>query len=141
MAHPCSRFAVQLPILAALVSMLLAVTGCSTGGGTVTTAQAAKAGQTVMGSLNEAMNASGTWGSSGPVNYSTAGLSVTGTVSTAVPSTSTYVLAIALSNYVDAATGYNLNGVINITDTANSTTASGTVNGDVTFSGGLVTTA
>lgn len=126
-----------LSFLASLLAM-----GCNTGGGpTVTAAEANKAAQTVAGSIALVMSQSSFWTNTGSSNYtySAAGLSMNGT-HTNVAGTVTDNLTITLSGYSDAATGYTVSGTINSLGTSNAVTASGTISGNLSLSGGPVTT-
>lgn len=147
----------KFPIWLALPCILLA--GCgdmglrnilvntvesSSGGGnsTVTTAQASKAGQAVIDGVTLVMDNQLSWTTIGTaVSYSISGLSMTGTLTTVFP-INTYTLTITFSGYVDGATGYTLNGTVNLSEIINTSTLamSGTATGNLTSSGGPVTT-
>jgi hypothetical protein len=125
----------------AVFTSLLAI-GCNNGGGaTVTAAEASKAAQTVAGGITLVMNQSSFWTNTGGSNftYSAADLSMNGT-HTNVSGTTTDNLTITLSGYTDAATAYSVSGTIYFSGTSNGVTASGTISGNLSLSGGPVTT-
>jgi hypothetical protein len=103
---------------------------------------AAAAAQTVSGAVNLLLNSQSSWTRVGPtVAYSTTGLSMNGKLSLA-GTINTYALVVTFSNYVDAATGYTMNGTGPFSyrvDTANGS-VSGTVSGTFVFSGGAAAT-
>ncbi len=133
----------RLSLLAILATILLVLAGCKTSS-SVTTDQAARAAQTIEGSVVLVMAHQNSWAPPPPyttntsVSYSAAGLNMTGTV-TISGSTTTYALTITFSNYADAATGYTVNGTFNFSQTNTSTDESGTATGNLIFSGGPVT--
>jgi len=142
------RIALAPVLLAALISCegasLKSITTAtvSGAGGPVTAAQAAKAAQTTTGAVDVVMFHSQWWTTNGSnVSFGAAGLSMSGTLTISGPN-NTFGLAITLSNYTDAATGYKANGTINYTLLLNTTSgaATGAVTGSVTMSGGPVVT-
>lgn len=113
---------------------------------TITIAQATTAMQTVAGGMALLQNRESRWTKTptpdpniSNVSYSTTGLSMTGT-RTVVGNNNDDVLTITFSNYSDAATGYTLNGTIDFSLNGGAPTT-GTVTGDLSLSGGLVTKA
>ena len=135
-----ARFLFSILVVSAL-SIVLALAGCTGATTSVTTAQATTATQAMGATVLLVIAHQGGWNTSGTaVSYSTTGLSMSGTASPA-GSPTTYVLAITLSGYVDAATGYTLNGTVNWSQSGTSSSQSGTVTGSLTLSGGPVTSA
>lgn len=129
-----ARFLFSILVVSAL-SIVLALAGCTGATTSVTTAQATTATQAMGATVLLVIAHQGGWNTSGTaVSYSTTGLSMSGTASPA-GSPTTYVLAITLSGYVDAATGYTLNGTVNWSQSGTSSSQSGTVTGSLTLSG------
>ena len=148
MSRHSLRFIVQLLFLVVVVSIVFVLAVCSGNTASVTTAQATSAAQTVAGSVILLMAHQNAWtpppsawtSGSHAVSYSTAGLSMAGTVTVSSPNT-TYNMTLTLSNYMDAATSYTVNGTVNWSQTGTSTSQSGTVTGNLSLSGGPVTDA
>ena len=148
MSHHSLRFIVQLLFLVVVASIVFALAVCSGNTASVTTAQATSAAQTVAGSVILLMAHQNAWtpppsawtSGSNAVSYSTAGLSMAGTVTVSSPNT-TYNMTLTFSNYTDAATSYTVNGTVNWSQTGTSTSQSGTVTGNLSLSGGSVTDA
>ncbi len=156
MLYSFSNKLVRLVALALVGTFVLLVTACQeagTGSGsTVTTAQAVAASQTVVGGVSMVLSNQKQWtgeGSEGGkkpgdggVAYSTAGADMTGTEVPAGSDT-TYDLGVSFSDYSDEATGYTVSGSGHVLMTMDSSTgeiATGTVTGNLTMSGGSVTT-
>ena len=124
--------------------MVLLLAGCNlnSGGGSVTTAQATKAMQAIVGSVYLVMANSSFWtapGGAPKVAYSASGVTMSGTVQ---PVSSIASFTITLSGYADAATGYTVSGSFTFYSriTATATTGTITVN-DMSMSGGPVSSA
>ncbi len=136
----------RILIVLLAVSAMCVIQGCGGGGGGggdgVTTAEATVAAQTVAGAWNLAFGNHAAWTVVGSaVSFAAPGLSLSGTVSTS-GATQTFDLALTLSSYADAATGYMASGTIDCSFVVDTSTGSGsgTAAVSVRCSGGPVST-
>jgi hypothetical protein len=124
--------------VAAMIA-LFGLAACAANGASITSSQAAAAtrgGGNAVFRVFFHTNVTG----AGPVSFSSAGVNMTGTVSTN-PSMATCQYAITLSDYLDSATGYTVSGTINFIVTVDLTSGAitGTSTATLSLSGGVVT--
>lgn len=119
------------------------VTGKPGGSGSITTAEATSASQTIVGAVSIVLNNQARWTTNGTnVSYDASGISMSGT-STTSGSANTESLNITLTNYQDSATGYTVSGIGSMSTTTNTSTGSviaGSIAAAFTATGGAVTT-